>query len=175
MGMLFFEKKSMRKFKNCFFNIDMKRKATDFDDPSRSNYSLAKREKPDQVAVFKQSIFHSIMCIDNSGSMRNENRSRVSFQCAKDYVRDQIATNPQARQMYSLISFNTRARVHFQNLEMNAELVDRISEEQVKTVPQCGTNFSCAFQAVAQIVEDVECWSQSLNPPNKVHCVAIAL
>jgi len=73
---------------------------------------------------------HIIYCIDNSGSMKTEFRSQESFQCVIDMMTDQYHGDSMLSQcqLYSMLSFNTNATLHFEKCLLSQYLISDVNK-----------------------------------------------
>lgn len=93
---------------------------------------------------------HTIFCLDNSGSMKHGRRSFESFECVKDLILSQ--SKLQIPQLYSMVTFNIEAIVHFKHRKLCDELIGEITDIRDNVRPSHGTNFSTAFQLISDLI-----------------------
>lgn len=68
--------------------------------------------------------FHTIFCLDGSGSMRQQGRMHESFECVISFLKEQMANvAPAVRQLFSLLTFKEEAKVHFTSKSLSKGLI----------------------------------------------------
>lgn len=104
---------------------------------------------------------HTIFCIDNSGSMRKNQKKQECFKAIGSLIREQLAAQSNDNIHFTLISFNLEATVHFTCRPLSDKLLDMVQAIEKKLVPERGTTYACAFQKSKEIINGLEAHSSS--------------